>query len=234
MPHAATRQASLLIKLPNRPSEERPLEGEHFTIGRKADNDLAIEDPAVSGHHARITKIHAVHFIEDLKSTNGTLVNDRTIDRHQLRDTDVITIGRHRLIYRDGSVAPASAGPVEETDRTVALTGRGSVPAPATVSAMVRVLSGKTDRPDYSLVKHITVIGSQEDAGIRLTGWFAPAHAAAITRRQHTFFISSARTGRPIMVNGQAVTKECELRDKDRIEVAGVTLLFQMSREKKS
>lgn len=233
MPHTATRHASLLIKLPNRPSEERPLDGECFTIGRKADNDLAIEDSAVSGHHARITKIHAVHFIEDLRSTNGTLVNDRAIDRHQLRDTDVITIGRHRLIYRDGSVAPASAGRVEEADRTVALTGRGCLPDPVAVSATVRVLSGKTDRSDYALVKHITMIGREAEGGIRLTGWFAPAQAGAITRRQQSYFVSSARRGKPIMVNGEDVEKERELRDKDRIEVAGVTLLFQTGRDTK-
>ncbi len=214
MPHIATRHATLLIKLPNRPSEERPLEREHFTIGRKADNDLALEDPAVYGHHARISKIHAVHFIEDLGSTNGTFVNDRKIDRHQLRDTDVIMIGRHRLIYRDASVGPAAepASAPEDLDRTIALTGRGSLPDPIAVGATVRVLSGKADRREYSLVKHITAIGAQADAGIRLTGWFAPASAATITRRQHTYFASPARSGKPIMVNGEAVAGERELR----------------------
>lgn len=235
MPHTATGHATLLIKLPNKPSEERPLDQERFTIGRKADNDLCIEDAAVSGHHARIMKIHAVHFIEDLRSTNGTLVNDRKIDRHQLRDTDVITIGRHRLIYRDGSmaVAAAAAAPAEDLDRTMALTGRGSAPEPAAVTAHIRVLSGKTDQREYPLVKHITTIGAQSQAGVRLTGWFAPVNAAVITRRQQKYFTCSTRTGKPIVVNGEDVTGERELRDNDRIEVGGVTLLFRTSGERK-
>jgi len=76
-----TRQASLLVKLHGTASEERLLSADTHAIGGKADNHLVIDDAAVSGHHARIVHVRAVYFLEDLKSTNGTLVNDRPIEQ---------------------------------------------------------------------------------------------------------------------------------------------------------
>ena len=107
MPEALTQPAKLLVKLHGKGSRHIDLTHETFTIGRKADNTLAIEDPAVSGHHARIVKIQAVFFLEDLKSTNGTALNGQPITRHQLHDADMITIGQHRLVFQES--APASA-----------------------------------------------------------------------------------------------------------------------------
>lgn len=233
MQDTTTQRATLLIKLHEKPSQELELCTDSFTIGRKSDNDLAIEDPAVSSHHARITKIHAVHFIEDLKSTNGTFVNDKRIDRRQLHDTDVITIGRHRVIFRDGSAAlTAPTAPVEDLDHTMVLTGQAARPDTATSPASLRVLSGKTDQQEYLLVKQVTTIGSHAQAAVKLTGWFAPSTAAMITRRHSTYFVSTARNGKTLLVNGQEVTGEKELQDKDRIEVAGATLLFRTKSER--
>jgi pSer/pThr/pTyr-binding forkhead associated (FHA) protein len=233
----ATQRATLLVKLHDRAAQELDLAADPVTIGRKPDNMLSIDDPAVSAHHARITKIHAVYFIEDLKSTNGTFVNDKRIDRHQLRDTDVITIGRHRIIFRDASaaVAPVSAPtPTEDLDHTVVLTGLANRAAVAAPPASLRVLSGKTDQEEYLLVKQVTHIGSHEQAGIKLTGWFAPSSAGMITRRQNAYFVNKARTGKKLLVNGEEVTGERELQDRDRIEVAGVALLFRATRDKQA
>lgn len=237
MHNTATQRATLLVKLHDKAAQELDLAADPVTIGRKPDNTLPIDDPAVSAHHARITKIHAVYFLEDLQSTNGTFVNDKRIDRHQLRDTDVITIGRHRIIFRDASAAVApdpSPTPAEDFDHTMVLTGRAGRSVVAAPPASLRVLSGKTDQEEYLLVKQVTHIGSAEQAGIKLTGWFAPSSAGMITRRRNAYFVSKGRTGKTLLVNGAEVTGERELRDKDRIEVAGVALLFRAAREKKA
>lgn len=235
MQDTTTQRATLLIKIHKQSSQEMELTSDSFTIGRKSDNDLAIEDPAVSGHHARITKIHAVYFIEDLKSTNGAFVNDKRIDRHQLRDTDVITIGQHRIIFRDGSVAPMAAPTVatEDLDKTMALTGQAARPDVAIPPASLRVLSGKTDQQEYLLIKQVTVIGSHTQAAVKLTGWFAPSTAAMITRRLNTYFVSQPRNGKKVLVNGQEIAGEKELKDKDRVEVAGTTMLFRTKSDRK-
>ncbi len=235
MQDTTTQRATLLIKLHDKSSQELELTSDSFAIGRKSDNNLRIEDPAVSGHHARITKIHAVYFIEDLKSTNGTFVNDKRIERHQLRDTDVVMIGRHRIIFRDGSavsIAPPAA--IADLDKTVILTGQTARPDTVTPPASLNVISGKTDQPEYLLIKQVSVIGSDAQATIRLTGWFAPSTAAMLTRRQNKYYVSPARNGKKLLVNSQEVVGEKELKDKDRIEVAGTTMLFRTKSEGKA
>ena len=83
MPEILSQSATLLVKLPGQGSRHFELTHDTLTIGRKTDNTLVIEDPGVSGHHARIVKIQAVYFLEDLMSTNGTAINGTPITRHQ-------------------------------------------------------------------------------------------------------------------------------------------------------
>ena len=198
-----------------------------MTIGLKADNAVAIVDPVVSGHHARIVKVQAVFFLEDLKSTNGTAINGRPITRHQLRDADVITIGQHRLVFQDNSTASTAAPvPFVDLDRTTVLRGTDRTPERPTLKAKVLIVAGKTDRLEYPLTKQVNVIGSQDGAVIRLTGWFAPKSAATIARRGHSYSISSSRGAKSLLVNGTDVVGQQDLKDGDQIEVAGVKLTF--------
>jgi pSer/pThr/pTyr-binding forkhead associated (FHA) protein len=92
---------TLLVKAPQGGTRELEVSRTPFTIGRKHDNNLCLEDLAVSAHHARIVQVQQVLFLEDLTSTNGTFVNEQKIDRRQLRDADSIRLGTHRLIFRE-------------------------------------------------------------------------------------------------------------------------------------
>jgi hypothetical protein len=82
-----------------------PLDKERLTIGRRPDNDVCLPYPAVSGEHAAVVTILADSFLEDLGSTNGTLVNGKAVLKHFLRDHDVIDIGRQRLVYESDNEA---------------------------------------------------------------------------------------------------------------------------------
>jgi pSer/pThr/pTyr-binding forkhead associated (FHA) protein len=75
------------------------LDRQRFTIGRRADNDLCLPYPAVSSEHAAIVTILSDSFLEDLESTNGTLVNGRPVTKCLLRDRDRIDIGQQELVY---------------------------------------------------------------------------------------------------------------------------------------
>src|SRR5208282_782271 len=85
--------------MPDGTTLDVPLARERTTIGRRADNDICIPDLAVSGEHAVVVTIFADSFLEDLGSTNGTLVNGQAIAKHFLRDRDQVEIGHHKLIY---------------------------------------------------------------------------------------------------------------------------------------
>lgn len=78
---------------------ENPLDKETITIGRLPDNDIHIDNLAVSGHHAKILTILNDSFLEDLNSTNGTFVNGKLVKKHALRHGEVITVGKHQLRY---------------------------------------------------------------------------------------------------------------------------------------
>ena len=86
-----------------------PLESGRITLGRRADNDVWLPYPAVSADHAAIVTVLDDSFLEDLQSTNGTVVNGKRITKHFLRDHDVIDLGRVQLVYlidNDEIIAP--------------------------------------------------------------------------------------------------------------------------------
>jgi pSer/pThr/pTyr-binding forkhead associated (FHA) protein len=89
--------ARLILSLDSQVLAEYNMSKERYTIGRLPDNDVRIDNPAVSGHHSLIINILNDSFLEDLNSTNGTYVNGKLIKKHALQHGDVITIGHHQL-----------------------------------------------------------------------------------------------------------------------------------------
>ena len=89
----------LVLSLNGAVQGEFQLNKERMTIGRKPDNDVQIDNLAVSGKHALVITILDDSFLEDLGSTNGTYVNGKLIKKHALRDGDVVGIGKHELKY---------------------------------------------------------------------------------------------------------------------------------------
>jgi pSer/pThr/pTyr-binding forkhead associated (FHA) protein len=234
MGNIITGSAKLLIRLYGQGSRSIDLITDSFTIGRKGDNDLSIDDPTVSSRHAKIVRVQSVYFLEDLKSTNGTAVNGKPVDRAQLHDADVITIGKHRLVFQDNPPsASAAVSPSAELDldQTMAISEKHLSSAPSSTAKVV-ITSGKTDRSEYHLTKSSSLIGSQEGAVIHLTGWFAPNAAALITSRGGGFTISPSEGSKRLLVNGAAVGAPQQLKDGDMIEVAGVSMTFYVVRPK--
>ena len=93
--------ARLVLSLDGQILAEYNMNKERYTIGRLPDNDIRIDNPAVSGHHSLIINILNDSFLEDLNSTNGTYVNGKLIKKHALQHGDVITVGHHQLRFVD-------------------------------------------------------------------------------------------------------------------------------------
>ena len=89
----------LILKFDERDVQECALGTQPVSIGRLPDSTIVIDHPAVSGRHARVHREVNDYVLEDLKSTNGTFVNDKPIARHTLIDGDLIVIGRHTLSF---------------------------------------------------------------------------------------------------------------------------------------
>ncbi len=213
---------------------EWPLDRERLSIGRARSNDIHLDDPAVSSHHAAICLISGAAFVEDLGSTNGTLLNDAPVQRALLRSRDEVTVAPFHLRYEEtladeglektvilspGALASALAErPTEaaapEPDRPVR--PPGSAPGPR---ARLQLLSGRQVGRSMDLVKPLTTLGRP---GVQV---------AAIRRSQTGFTLhyvpTTGDSGTPPKVNGKTMgSGPYALQDNDVIELAGITLGF--------
>jgi len=100
--------AELFLKFEDRILQELLLSGGTVTIGRQPDNVVRIDNPAVSGHHAKVYSEGDHYVIEDSESFNGTYVNGQQISKVVLKDGDNVTIGKHTIEFRD-DVRPVAA-----------------------------------------------------------------------------------------------------------------------------
>jgi len=243
--------AKLIVRFDQRQLQECVVGVDPVTIGRAPHNKLVIDNPAVSGRHARVVREGDHYVIEDLKSTNGTFVNDKPIDRRTLREGDVVLVGKHSLLFSlEGGGDAVEAQPVEEQGagtmmldalpRQALLENAGQERPPKSPPVIpkttlptlpqrigsVRVISGKSDQSHYSLLAMTTIIGKAGNAQIKTKGWFKPKLSAAIARKADGFTVSSM--GATVTLNGRKIGGRQDLRDGDRIEVSGLTLEFRL------
>jgi pSer/pThr/pTyr-binding forkhead associated (FHA) protein len=214
------------------------------TVGRSPDNDIAIDNPAVSGHHCRIGVDGDIYFVEDLNSTNGVYVNEEKTPRSDLKHDDVITVFKHTIKFLDDPSEVVEVVEVVESDKamlpsdaTIMITAdkRESLAAAATAEtqrkpAIIRVVKGLVDAAEYELDASSTYIGKSDLVQIKIkgAGWFrrAPENAAMIARRQDGYYISAVEEGYT-KLNGATIRQKEMLKDGDLIEAGGTTLRFE-------
>jgi len=130
--------AKLILSMDNLVLKEIALTKERTTIGRKPHNDIQIDNLAVSGEHAVIVTILQDSFLEDLGSTNGTVVNGQPIKKHFLQNSDIIELGKYKLKYVNEAVTgQAKAADFEKTMVLRPGPVRAAAPPPAPPAAAV-------------------------------------------------------------------------------------------------
>ena len=228
----------LIVTDANGTTRDFPLTKERVTIGRHADNDISLNDKAVSGHHCVVITILQDSFLEDLDSTNGTIVNSKQIAKHPLSNGDVISLGRNSLKYegeqagaeddfektmilKPGQFGAAFDSQVNKATAPMASESAPAMPAPTQSKPMLgklRVASGPNAGKELELSKALTTIGRP---GVQV---------AAITRRTDGYYIvhvgGQAGGKRPI-VNGREIDAQAyKLNSNDLIELAGTQMNF--------
>lgn len=218
-----------------------------LTIGRLPDNAVIIDNPAVSGHHARVAADGDRLILEDLHSTNGTFVNTQHITRHTLQHGDTILIGKHHLVFDATAGVELSAVPLQSLGDTVYLDTkqhralrasledarsdaeraakmRATLPKPTARAGVLHVLAGDADETEYDLTAQTSLIGRSSNAHVRLRGWFKPSVAAAIARSSDGYVV--APMGGKVSLNHEPLTTRHHLQDGDVITVSGLVLEF--------
>lgn len=178
------------------------------TIGRRPDNDVMLDDPTVSGHHAVVAHIDGAIFIEDLGSTNGIWVGGRKVEKQVLTDGERLTLGRYKAVFRAGAAAREPA----ETGRDAAAN-----PSPATGARTprLRVLNGAAAGREVPLTNAVTTLGKQ---GVSV---------AAIARVAQGCTLAQVEGEGALKLNSVSVGKvPVMLRHHDEIEMGAARLLY--------
>ncbi len=236
--------AKLSLMFENKLVKEVPIGNRPVSIGRSPDNDIPVDNLAVSTYHARVYYEGGRLVVEDLDSLNGTFVNDLRIERATLHDGDSIWIGKHSIKVDTSADAAipwdtgrkAAAPKINETmvlDTKVrrdmlqqaAAMGERSQFSPGRMKMpTLVVLSGRVNQKEFLLTNKLTVIGKSPMATVRLRGWFKPRMAAQINQRDDGYYLGTG--DRVPTVNGAPISGTVRLNDGDLIEVCGVRLNF--------
>jgi len=214
---------------------------ERITIGRDPSCTLVIDNELVSGKHARITREQAGYKIEDLDSTNGTLLNGVEIKSEMLRQGSVVAIGKHQLEFLEegeseysesgsGTVAPMTSPTI-----VAAPDEAGKLIAEAALSAYLKaggklgaltLISGKATPELIKLEKERTIVGKNESANIRLKGLFAPDIAFFLELRPEGYAVIPPAAKSKVKLNNKKVLDRSPLTDKDVLTVGSTSFRF--------
>jgi len=241
----------LLVKYKDRTINEFALDQlERLSIGRNPTHQLVIDNYAVSGNHAVIIKDGNRYILKDTHSKNGTFLNGLTVQQATLKNGDLITIGKHTLVFLDRgrprprpsqgglktSALPGDPGP----DHTMfmdtemyrrMLAESGDIPDIPNAPAYVAFLAGGSGR--YDLTKSLVTIGRTRRSDIVVGGFFAflaGDPAAAISKTPQHYYISSVSGWIRPKVNGKTVHGPIRLKDMDIVKVGTIVLQFVSNR----
>lgn len=238
--------AKLVLSLNGVVQGEYQLDKERITIGRKPENDIPIDNLAVSGKHSLIITILDDSFLEDLGSTNGTYVNGKLVKKHALKDGDVIAIGKHELKYVNENatsdddefektmiIKPGSASAAVAAAKAAEQAGAAAeAPPPAAGGGAagagssggmplgrLTVLNGPIAGKELELTKALVTLGKPG------------TQVAVISRRPQGYFLTHIESDgdgkRYPLVNGESIgPKAYQLKNSDLIELAGIKMEF--------
>jgi len=206
----------IIIIKEDKPVQQVTMEQTRLTIGRRAECDIPIKDPAVSGNHAEIEFVGNGYILRDLGSTNGVHVKGRQVKEYAVKDEDLITIGEHQLrIQMIDKTPPSKQAPVrpvvEDLGRDV--TEIRSQPVSSQTDGYLKIVVGGDPGEVVKLEDSLTTIGVP---GIQV---------AAVSKRPQGHFIIHVDGGKdrnktPV-VNGESIGfKSRRLEVGDLIEVA--------------
>lgn len=177
-----------------------------LVVGRVDPADVVLVDPRISGRHARLRPGAGGATIEDLGSSNGTLVNEERVTAPRpLRDGDVIRLGDTSL--RVDGVAQATVVGETVAWQLAVRTGPDA--------GMTRALSDGED----------IVIGRGEEAGLALTDARVSTRHAEVSLRSGTVTLRDLDSANGTLLNGSPVSRATKLSAGSEIQVGETVIV---------
>ena len=232
---------TLTLKFKDKPICDYQLQkGLSLTIGRRKNNGVVIDNLAVSGHHAKIDSVGDGFVLIDLQSKNGSFVNEQIINSHWLKHGDVISIGKHSLVFKYAEDEPMPDDDLDKIDKTMVMDtnqyrtmmqkSKPDIPRPlirdpdnGATGELVFLTGGSGD---FKLTQNITKIGKHPESDIIIKGLWVGKTAVTISKRPDGFYLSYVGGIAKPRVNNQPVPRSTILNDLDIIEIGSTKLQF--------
>lgn len=222
---------NIALKFKDQELETYPIQiGQKMTIGRKPENDIVIDNLAVSGSHAAIEGTGDGFLLLDLQSKNGTFVNEKAITSHRLAHGDLVTIGKHQLsfTYAEDEKQPAEITNdlfetmVMDTDEHRNMLNKNKKESAEAASnsqptAALSLLAG--GQGEIVISKKLFKIGKSPQSDHKIKGFFTGQTAVTISQRPSGYYLSYASGLAKPKVNGKTVITSILLKEFDIIEI---------------
>ncbi len=232
----------LILRLKDSVMEEFTLEKDLISIGRSQENDIVIDNIAISRRHAQIElKEEAGYVVRDLQSSNGTSLNGIKIEGrdYALKEGDILGLAKFELVVKQlayATTTPSKAPSPQDVEGTMiidaakrkpAAEAPGAQPARAFQWPVLTARGGPQEGRAVKISKDITTIGSGPHDDITVGGWFVSAPQAKITRHGDRFYISHVGSYfSSTKVNGITIKEDHILKNKDEIQIGDTTFVF--------
>ena len=232
---------TLGLNFKDKPLRDYPLQkGSSLTIGRRKNNDVVIDNLAVSSHHAKIDSVGDGFVLIDLQSKNGSFVNEKQVSSHWLKQGDIINIGKHSLVFCYSEEEDVPENESDEIEKTMVMDTsqyRSMVnkskpkaakqPVSTKITETIGILSflnGANGK--YICRKSITKLGKNPDSDVVVKGFMVGSTSATISRRPDGYYLSYVSGMSRPKVNEKKVKQETILNDLDIIAIGATKLQF--------
>lgn len=217
--------AKLIMTLDGAIIREYKIDKDSISIGRKHGNDIQLNDLTVSGRHSMITLMGEHSYVDDLGSTNGTLLNGARVAKSVLKHGDVIQVGNYQFTYfenEDEDYEPTMflRAEIEDT-QIMQVNPPAASDAKGEPLAAVKILNGPLQSKVLELRKAFNTLGFN---GIKM---------AMIARTINGYTIASIKSTKlrrsddSPTVNDNEITEDAIiLKNNDVIELAGTQMKF--------
>ncbi|MBI3560420.1 MAG: FHA domain-containing protein [Gammaproteobacteria bacterium] len=217
--------AKLIMTLDGAIIREYPISKESMSIGRKHGNDIQLNDLTVSGRHAMFTIMGENAFVDDLGSTNGTLLNGGRVAKSEIKHGDIIQVGNYQFTYYDNDIAEYEPtmfirAEIEDTQIMQSNPPQSSDARGEPLGA-VKILNGPLAKKVLELRKPFNTLGFN---GVKMAMIARTNSGYTIAMIQNT---KLRRQNDTPMVNGKVISSEAmHLKDHDMLELAGTQMEF--------
>ena len=222
----SNRVPMISVKLKGKVIYKHLLKKEEAAIGRNPESAIVIDNTAVSYDHAVVRWENDDFYIQDLRSKNGTLVNDKPIKKYKLYNGDLITVGRHELLFEEEgtfTIHETAAPSVEDSNYISGTTviNLASMQKPS----LTYIKGGKGKVP---LIQKVITLGKSKDSDIIIKGLMVGDTAATIAVESDGYYFSYQNGFAKPSVNGQTVKGTVKLKSSDVIELGSIKMRFRL------